>query len=107
MTENKNRDQRALLTWLGAGLVMLVLLFMWLRSMPERLKIAGAAGDVQNVITKPLDDLRGAWRTSNERIENLKMLGEALSMSFQAQAVSTATLKLTPAQIEKLKDKIK
>lgn len=116
--QGANKDQRTLLAWLGAIVVMAALLIMWFGSLPERLRIAAAQSESENIFKKPAEDFRQAWRTSNERFDDLNDLATALSVLAQQapgesqtedalQTASSTGVKLTAEQVEKLKNKIK
>lgn len=107
MIKKKIRDQRVILPWLGAGLVMVALIIMWARSLPDRLQImTRESAESQNIFKNKLTEFKNVWRSSNERVEDLKNLAAALTALKEAQASSTTTVKLTAPQIKSLKQKL-
>ena len=120
VSENDADHSRQVLTWIGAAVVMAVLVIIWAASLPARLsrsfgnspkgldlrilnqEVAGSPVPLKKEIT----DFKNLWRTTTERLDDFKNLAAAVASIKEAEAGSTAPPQLTARQMEKLKYKL-
>ena len=111
---------RRVLTWIGAAVVMAVLVIIWAASLPARLSssfgnspkglglriLNKEAASSPVSLKKEATDFKNLWRTATERLEDFKNLTAAVAALKEAQASSAAAPQLTAPQIKSLKQKL-